>query len=314
MTPAPIPQEIEFKPEFLQRYQTLLGDEFDRFIEYSSSYIRKAVRVNTLKIAVADLRRRLEKHWLLTPVPWCAEGFWIESKGEERFDIGNLPEHALGYLYVQDPASMIPPVVLAPAPGEVVLDLCAAPGSKTTQLGALMRNEGVLIANDISAARLRPLGMNVQRCGLANTVVTLKANRRFAPVFDKVLVDAPCSGTGTIRRSLKTARMWSPGLVRRMAQEQRHLIRLAYSLLKPGGVLVYSTCTLEPEEDEAVVSWLLAQEPAAVLEPIDLTIRRQPAVTSWRGEEYDPAVERCLRILPQDNDTEGFFVARIRKA
>ncbi|RME31769.1 RsmB/NOP family class I SAM-dependent RNA methyltransferase [Candidatus Woesearchaeota archaeon] len=312
--PTPIPQDIEFKPEFLQRYQALLGSEFDRFIEYSSMYIRKAVRVNTLKISVQALVKRLEKHWRLTPVPWCPEGFWIEHRYEERFDIGNLPEHALGYLYVQDPASMIPPVVLAPEPGDVVLDLCAAPGSKTTQLGALMQNEGVLIANDVAASRLTPLGMNVQRCGLKNCVVTLRANKQFAQVFDKVLVDAPCSGTGTIRRSLRVARMWSPSLVRRMVHDQRGLLRRGYELLKPGGVLVYSTCTLEPEENEGVVSWLLTREPGASLEPISLAIKRQPAVSSWRGEVYDPRVKDCLRILPQDNDTEGFFVARIRKA
>ncbi len=307
----PIPQAIEFKPAFLQRYQTLLGDEFERFIEYSSAYIRKAIRVNTLKTSVPALVKRLH-HWELTPVPWCPEGFWIRHKHEERFDIGNLPEHALGYIYVQDPASMIPPIVLAPQPGEIVLDLCAAPGSKTTQLGALMQNEGVLIANDVSASRLTPLGMNVQRCGLQNVVVTLRANTSLAPIFDKVLVDAPCSGTGTIRRSLKVARQWSPSLVRRMAQEQRRLIRLAYELLRPGGVLVYSTCTLEPEENEGVVSWLLSQVPA-MLEPIELPIMRTDAVREWNGQSFHPSISRVLRILPQDNDTEGFFVARIRK-
>lgn len=310
--PKPIPQEVEFKAAFIERYQELLGERLDAFLEYSSAYIRKSIRVNTIKIGVDELRRRLEPEWELTPVPWCPEGFWIRSRGEERFDIGNLPEHQLGYLYIQDAASMIPPVVLEPRPGEVVLDLCAAPGSKTTQMAQMMRGEGLLVANDVDASRLKPLGLNTQRCGVANCAITLRANDKFAPVFDRLLVDAPCSGTGTIRRSLKIARMWSPGLVRKMAAVQRHLLGRAYRLLKPGGTLVYSTCTLEPEEDEGVVSWLLEHTDAR-LEEISLPIQRSPAVTVWQGKAYHPEVVRCLRIYPQENDTEGFFVARLRK-
>lgn len=312
--PKPIPQRIEFKPEFEERYRLLLGDRYDEYIRYSSAYIRKCIRVNTLKISVAAVRARLEKEWLLTPVPWCAEGFWIEKRGEARFDIGNIPEHQLGYFYIQDAASMIPPVVLAPEPGEQVLDLCAAPGSKTTQLAQYMANEGVLVANDVAANRLKPLGLNLQRCGITNVVVILKGNRRLEPGFDRVLVDAPCSGTGTIRRSLKTMLMWSPGLVRRMQAEQKRLIRLGYSLLNPGGTLVYSTCTQEPEENEEVVTWLLEHEPAARLEAIDIDIVRSPAVAAWGGKRYHADIGKALRIYPQDNDTEGFFVAKVRKS
>jgi len=311
---TPIPQTITFKPAFEERYRTLLGSRYEEFIRYSSSYIRKCIRVNTLKRGVEALKERLEKSWSLTPVPWCPEGRWIEHKAEERYDIGNIPEHQLGYFYVQEAASMIPPVVLCPRPGERVLDLCAAPGSKTSQLAQYMRNEGVLVANDIQGARLKPLGLNLQRCGVTNTIVTLNANRRFAPgSFDRVLVDAPCSGTGTIRRSLKTMMMWSPGLVRRMAAEQRRLLQLGFDLLKPGGTLVYSTCTLEPEEDEGVVTWLLEKNPEARLEPIELDIKRSPANREWDGKTYHKDIGNVLRIYPQDNDTEGFFIARIQK-
>lgn len=309
--PTPIPQEITFKPAFLERYRELYGGRFDEFITYSGAYLRKAIRVNTLKIGVDALRARLEPDWDLGPVPWCAEGFWITRRGERRFDVGNLPEHQLGYVYIQEAASMIPPVVLAPRPGETVLDLCAAPGSKTTQIAAMMENSGVLIANDIDAKRLKPLGLNLQRCGVRNTAVTLRGNRQFAPVFDRILVDAPCTGTGTIRKSLKVLQMWSPGLVARMVREQRRLIARAYELLRPGGRLVYSTCTLEPEEDEGVVSWLLGRSDAELL-PIDIPIERTPPVTEWRGATY-VGVEHVLRISPQDNDTEGFFVAKIGK-
>jgi len=310
---TPIPQRIQVKPEFEVRYRALLGDAYDLFLTHSLSYARKAIRVNTLKITVPELIARLEKDWILTPVSWCPEGFFIEYRHYKRFDIGNLPEHQLGYFYVQDPASMIPPVVLHPVPGEMVLDLCAAPGSKTTQIAMYMKNSGILVANDFSGDRLKPLGLNLQRCGIMNCLVTLRANRHLSPVFDKVLVDAPCSATGTIRRSLKALQMWSPGFVRRMVMEQRGVLEQGWKLLKPGGELVYSTCTLEPEEDEGQISEFLAKHPDAELVPIDLDIVRSPAVLSFEGKDYNPLVAGCLRIGPQDNDTEGFFVAKLRK-
>jgi NOL1/NOP2/sun family putative RNA methylase len=313
---TPIPQRVDIKPAFVERYQRLLGPRYDEFLQYSLSYITKSIRVNTLKISVDELRKRLEKDWLLTPVPWCAEGFFLEYRHGKRFDIGNLPEHQLGFIYIQDAASMIPPVVLSAKPGEIVLDLCSAPGSKTTQLAAAMQNRGIILANDVAGNRLKPLGLNLQRAGVMNTIVTLRANNALARgmlAFDRVLVDAPCSGTGTIRRSLKTLQMWSPGLVARLVAEQRRLIELGFGALKPGGVLVYSTCTQEPAENEGLVSWFLARHPDAEVLPIDLDIKRSDAVLSFDGEKYEPAVAACLRIYPQDNNTEGFFVAKIRK-
>lgn len=312
--PKPIPQEIEFKPAFIERYKLLMGDRYDEYIRFSSSYIRKCIRVNTLKITVKEIQERLKEKWNLTPIPWCKEGFWIKSIGKERFDIGNLVEHQLGYVYIQESASMIPPVVLAPKPGEHLLDLCAAPGSKTTQLAMYMENEGVVVANDVDWSRLKPLGLNLQRCGVTNVVGMLKANNKLPrESFDKVLIDAPCTGTGTIRRSLKTMRMWSPGLVKRMAREQRKLIQLGFDLLKTGGTMVYSTCTQEPEENEAVVTALLTHNENAKIQDIMLDIKRTPAIEEFDGKRYHPEISKCLRIYPQDNDTEGFFVCKIQK-
>lgn len=310
---TPIPQQVQIKPIFEERYRKLLGERYDEFLQYSLSYSAKSIRVNTLKISVEDLRKRLEKDWELKPVAWCKEGFFLTYKHSKRFDIGNLPEHQLGFIYVQDAASMIPPVVLDPQPGEMVLDLCAAPGSKTSQMAMYMQNTGVVIANDVSGLRLTPLGLNVQRSGMMNTVLTLRANKFLSPIFDRVLVDAPCSGTGTIRRSLKTLQMWSPGLVHRLVAEQRRLIENGFNVLKPGGTMVYSTCTQEPEENEGMISWFLERHPDAELLEIDLRIKRSEAITSFDGQEYNPEVSKCLRIYPQDNDTEGFFVAKIRK-
>lgn len=310
----PIPQDVQIKPAFAERYQELLGSRYDEFMKYSLSYIRKCIRVNTLKTSVEEVERRLGPRWNLEPISWCPEGFFISFRDGKRFDIGNIPEHQLGYFYVQDAASMIPPVVLDPQPGDAVLDLCSAPGSKTTQIAAMMKNKGVLVANDIDVQRIKPLGMNLNRSGVTNCVVVTRGNKKFeSEFFDRVLVDAPCSGTGTIRRSLKTLMMWSPGLVKKLSRIQKKLILRGFETLKPGGTMVYSTCTLEPEENEAVVSWLLENNPDAEVLPIDIDIVRSDAVTEWQGKEYDKQVANCLRILPQDNDTEGFFVAKLRK-
>ena len=307
---------IEVKPRFEERYRALLGNDYDKFMAYSFSYIRKAIRVNTLKISPSELKKRIDEIWQLDPIPWCPEGFWITYKKGKRFDIGNLQEHQLGYIYVQEAASMIPPVVLAPKPGEIVLDLCAAPGSKTSQMAQYMKNEGVLIANDVQFARLKALGMNVQRCGVANTVISHMQGFAFKHStirFDKILVDAPCSGTGTIRKSLKTLKMWNPSMITRLAAQQLALLEVAFGLLKEGGTVVYSTCTLEPEENEGVISNFLSKHPDAVLEAFDLPIKRSPPITQFLNHTYSPEVNKCLRIFPHDNDTEGFFVAKMRK-
>ncbi len=313
----PIPNiRAEVKPRFEERYRALLGGEYEKFMSYSCSYIRKAVRVNTLKTTVKEVQERLKDLWQLDPVPWCKEGFWITYKQGKRFDIGNLQEHQLGYIYVQEAASMIPPVVLAPEPGDIVLDICAAPGSKTSQMAQYMKNEGVLVANDIQYARLKALGMNLQRCGVANAIITHMQGYAFKNKnarFDKILVDAPCSGTGTIRKSLKTLTMWNPSMITRLAAQQLALLEVAWGLLKNGGTMVYSTCTLEPEENEGVVSAFLKKHSDVQLETFDLPIQRSPSVTEFLGETYNSEVKKCLRIFPHDNDTEGFFVAKIQK-
>jgi tRNA (cytosine49-C5)-methyltransferase len=306
---------LKLKEAFKERYKALLGKEYEEFEKVSSTYIRKSIRINTLKKPIKEIKKRLEKSWELIQVPWCKEGFWIKYKDIQRFDIGNTPEHQLGYMYVQDAASMIPPVVLEPKPGEVVLDICAAPGSKTTQIAQYMKNEGILMANDSQGKRLSALGINLQRCGVTNTIITKMNGERIkgSEIFDKILVDAPCSGTGTIRRSYKIAEMWSPGLVERMARTQNNLLKNAFRLLKKGGTLVYSTCTLEPQENEGVVSKLLRENEDAQLQEINLDIKRSKPITKFENETYDESVTKCLRIYPQDNDTEGFFVAKITK-
>jgi len=314
----PMPKRSEFKPAFLERYKKLLDEKgLKKFLDYSTSYPKRAIRVNTLKANVEDIQERIGKEWNLEQVPWCKEAFWIKHKGkgeEERRDVGNLTEHALGYIYIQEPASMVPPIVLDPQPGEIVLDMCAAPGSKTTQIAQYMKNEGLLIANEYVGSRLAPLAMNAQRIGVLNAVCTHMDGHRIRDMeFDRILVDAPCSGIGTIAKSQKTIRMWNPGMIKRLAKTQFSLLRRAYQLLKPGGTLVYSTCTTEPDEDEGVVTSFLEGFPDMELQDIELNIVRSKPVLEFEGRKYNPDVKKCIRIWPQDNDSEGFFVAKFRK-
>ncbi|MBI4140269.1 RsmB/NOP family class I SAM-dependent RNA methyltransferase, partial [Candidatus Woesearchaeota archaeon] len=190
----------------------------------------------------------------------------------------------------------------------------AAPGSKTSQIAQYMNNDGILVANDVKGLRLAPLGINVQRMGISNCVLTLMKGEGFKDIlFDKILLDAPCSGTGTIRKSLKTIDMWNPGMIKRLAAVQRRLITTAWGVLKQGGRLVYSTCSSEPEENEAIIDFLLKTQKDAVVEKISLSLNHNPAITEFEGEKYDASVKNCLRLWPQDNDTEGFFVASVRK-
>lgn len=312
-TRFPDADKYEFKDKFVDRYSELT--EWDEFKECCLSFLRKSIRVNTLKIDVDECVKRLSEDWNLEPVLWCKDGFFIEHK-KGRLDVGNTLEHALGYYYVQEAASMIPPVVLDPQPGDVVLDMAAAPGSKSSQMAQYMKNQGLLIANDVKGARLASLGINLQRCGVRNALVTLMQGQHFAKSgiqFDRVLLDAPCSGVGTIRKSPKTIRMWNPDMVKRLAALQKKLIMTAWGVLKPGGTLVYSTCSLEPEENEAVVSHLLDKVDDAAMLEVDLPLKRGNPVLEFNGKSFNREVHNCLRLWPQDNDTEGFFVAGIRK-
>lgn len=309
-----IQKEIVFKPKFIERYSKLT--DWEKFKKCSLTFLRRSIRVNTLKISIKELKEGLQKTWALEQIPWCKEGFWIEHKQKERRDIGNLIEHTLGYFYTQEAASMIPPIILEPKPNEIVLDMSASPGSKTTQIAQYMQNKGILIANDYTIERMKPLSINLQRCGVTIAIITLMEGQWFKKSgieFDKVLVDAPCSGTGTIRKSLKTLLIWNPDMVRRLSITQKQLIETGFNLLKENGTLVYSTCSLEPEENEDVVDFLLNKYENAKLEEIKLNLKRSPAILEFENKKYNEEIKKCLRIWPQDNDTEGFFVAKIKR-
>ncbi len=302
-------QKLIIKNSFLERYKKLTN--YDKFMEYSLKFPKRSIRVNTIKISVNELKKRLEKEWKLTQIPWCNEGFWIEGI---RRDIGNLIEHRLGYIYIQEPASMIPPIVLEPTSNDLILDIAASPGSKTTQIASMMKNKGLIVANDVDYTRIKALSINLQRCGVANTIITLMHGASFRNFkFDKILLDAPCSGTGTIRKSLKTLQMYNPKMVIRLSNLQKKLISATFENLKEKGTLVYSTCSLEPEENESVIDFLLNKYKNAKLEKIKLKLKSSEPIIKFENSEYSKEILKCLRLWPQDNDTDGFFVAKIKK-
>jgi tRNA (cytosine49-C5)-methyltransferase len=312
LEPITSAQDIKFKKDFIKRFSELT--DWEEFKEYNLSFLRRSIRVNTLMDSITNVKKSIEeKGWKLIPIPWCKKGFWISHP--DRRDVGNLFEHHIGKIYVQEAASMVPPLVLEPKPGEIILDMCAAPGSKTTQMAAMMENEGLIVANDYKGQRLQSLGINLQRSGITNVIVSLMSGKRFHGFsFDKILVDAPCSGTGTIRKSLKTISIWNPKMITKLARQQKGLLENAFNNLKVGGELVYSTCSVEPEENEGVVSYLLNKYENAEVVKVELPgLKTSPAVMSFGKEEYNSQVKDVLRLWPQDNDTEGFFVVKIRK-
>lgn len=309
------------KPLFVERIKSLMNDEkdYEAFCKISNTPTINSIRCNTLKISPQKLKARLEKKWrIIQPYNEYPEIMIVESKlmpGE----LGKAIEHILGYYYIQEISSMTSPIVLEPKPNESILDLAASPGSKTTQIAAMMENKGTLVANEVSMGRIGILSTNMQRCSVTNTIVThhtaqqlCKKLKELNYGFDKILADVPCSGEGTIRSSPKTVLMFSENLIKNLHNTQKSIAVNALKVLNVGGILVYSTCTHAPEENEAVISHLLENYPLEI-QDISLPLKTRPGITKWKEQKYHKDVDKCVRIYPQDNNTEGFFIAKIKK-
>ena len=303
------------KEELKERYKKIFKREFKDFLKNIQRPPLNSIRVNTIKISVEELRERMErKGWKVEQFKWYGCGFFVH---EPEFKLGSTLEFSLGYYYVQEASSMIPPLILDPQPGEIILDMCAAPGSKTTQIAQMMKNRGIIVANDVTLDRLVALGSNLQRCGVANCIVTQMDGVKFAKLkqrFDRVLVDAPCSGTGTLRSNPSIGKELSVAGIRRLSGLQKRLILAGFDTLKENGMLVYSTCSLEPEENEEVIDFLLRKRDNVEVEEVKLKkFKMRKGLRSWEGRDFDERVKLCGRIYPHDNFTDGFFIAKVRK-
>jgi NOL1/NOP2/sun family putative RNA methylase len=315
---------FEPKPLFAERIRTLLGNETEQFFDYCFKPLPDYIRANKIKILPSELSRNLSKVWRISqPFYEYPEIIKVNSKLDgsplEPGELGKTKEHLLGYYYVQGLSSMMPVIALAPTEKESVLDLCASPGSKTTQLASEMKNSGMLIANDSDLSRIIVLNSNLERCGVTNCIVTREDGARLCEKFsklgiqlDKILVDTSCSGEGVIRENPKTIEMWNYKMIQNFAAQQKRLAASAFPLLKEGGEMVYSTCTLAPEENEEVIQFLIDNFNAKI-EEIKLPIKTREGIASWQGREFSREIKKCCRIYPQDNDSEGFFVAKIKK-
>jgi len=311
---------IKPKPLFLERIRLMLGDETEKYLKSLEREPFKSIRVNTLKIDVNELKERLaKKGWKIEqPFDSFPQALRIKSNlfpGE----LGKAIEHQLGYYYAQELASMMPPIALAPEKQDIILDLCAAPGSKTTEIAMILENQGTIIANDIRPDRIIALTSNLERCGVSNTIVTRMNGiilcRKLAEkgfFFDKILVDATCSGEGIIRSDPDAMKIWNVNMIKKYSSMQKRLLSEALSCLKPEGILVYSTCTHAPEENEEVIDFAIKKFNVRV-QDMKLPLKTRQGITEWKGRKFDEQVKRCARIWPQDNDTEGFFIAKMKK-
>jgi 16S rRNA C967 or C1407 C5-methylase (RsmB/RsmF family)/NOL1/NOP2/fmu family ribosome biogenesis protein len=314
-------------PAFLDRMERLLGDEYGAFAASYDAQPGAALRVNSTKIPPEGFRQI--SPFPLEPIAWAAGAFLLtgEPEGSEGDFApptrtpgpGRHPYHAAGLYYLQEPSAMAVAELLDPQPGERVLDLAAAPGGKATAIVSLMRNEGLLVANEIHGQRVWDLAENLERWGARRAVITNEGPERladrYADTFDRVLLDAPCSGEGMFRRSDAARREWSPELVHGCALRQSHILAQAARMVRPGGRLVYSTCTFAPEENEGVISKFLAGRPDFVLlEPA----RRQgldPGRPEWASADGAPVeLRHAVRLWPHTGPGEGHFAAVLQRA
>lgn len=316
-------RDYQPKTKFIERMKILLKDKKDleRFLNVAKTRPKKSIRANTLKIQPNELKQKLiEKAWKIKQLPDHPEIMQIQNQLEPG-ELGTTIEHLLGYYYVQEITSMMPIIALNPKKDEIVLDLCAAPGSKTSQTAALMQNTGTIIANDLSLPRISILSANLERLGVTNTLITrhpgtelIEKLNKIGMKFDKILIDAPCSGEGNIRCSPRTYLEWSEKLLKSLGKKQKKLVQEILTILKPGGELIYSTCTHAPEENEEVVQYLLENNPDLKIQPItNLPIKTRPGILKWGKNKFHKDMKHAVRIYHHDNDMEGFFLCKLKK-
>jgi 16S rRNA C967 or C1407 C5-methylase (RsmB/RsmF family)/NOL1/NOP2/fmu family ribosome biogenesis protein len=307
---------------FLERMAALLGDEFLAFREVYTQPPVTGLRVNTLKLTPEQFRAL--SPFPLSPLPWCPAGFVVDrpedEPGEEAAEVvttnlgpGKHPYHAAGLYYLQEPSAMAVAELLDPQPGERVLDLAAAPGGKATHLAALMGNQGLLVANEIHPRRAWDLAENLERMGVRNAVITNETSERLAEFcgdcFDRVLVDAPCSGEGMFRKSEPARLEWSPELVTGSAARQSLILAAAARLVRPGGRLVYATCTFSPEENEGTLARFLSMHPEFELLEPERRPGFAPGRSDWAETHRNESLQRAVRLWPHKVTGEGHFMA-----
>lgn len=275
-----------------------------------------AIRATTLKCSASQLTEQLRLWGVdFQPLPFNPDGFIL---ADDKMPLSHTLDFFRGRFQYQGIASQIPALALAPRPGETVLEMAAAPGSKATQLAALMENRGQLYLNDWSRKRLQPLQANVQRAGVTNSVLLNMPGERlgnFLPdYFDKVLLDAPCSALGTLAGHPEVANWWTADILKKLPLLQDQLLISAFKALKAGGELVYSTCSIGPEENEMVIDRLLKNYPLEIIEiHLPGNVNFLPGLIQYGQQSFDPSLNKAQRTMPHLHGMEGFFIVKLRK-
>ncbi|OGU74713.1 MAG: hypothetical protein A2V93_05010 [Ignavibacteria bacterium RBG_16_34_14] len=295
---------------------SLFGEKnLSHFIDFINSEPHQYLRINPLKTTPEIIRKKLFTRYeieteIVSNLPFALK----VTMGEEL--AGKTLEHILGFYYIQSLSSMIPALMLSPNENDLVLDLCAAPGSKTTQLGEMMKNRGTLISNEIQLSRLKALVHNIERMNIVNAGVIHQKGELLSKIyenyFDKILVDAPCSGLGIIQKKEEVIKWWDEKKVQVLADLQLRLLIAAVKMLKVGGEVVYSTCTLTAEENELIINKVLSKYPVEIID-IELPVSNHEGLTSFEGEKLNPDLQKGKRIFPWEAGTDGFFIAKLKK-
>jgi NOL1/NOP2/sun family putative RNA methylase len=293
---------VNLPDAFIEKYQQLLGAQSTAFIASFNRPAGKGFRINPAKLtAVKPLVNTKE------PIAYVENGYYGAVSGRDIV-------HTSGGVYSQEPSAMYVGAVVQANPGEMVLDLCAAPGGKSTHIGSQLAGEGLLVANEINPKRAKILAENIERFGLRNTVVTNNSPEQLAAVwpqkFDKILVDAPCSGEGMFRKDPEATQYWHVAYPAECARRQKDILQSALTMLKPGGTLVYSTCTFSPEEDEQVMAWLLATYPSLTAQTITQFPGMVAANPTWADD--NPEIQKAVRLWPHLIRGEGHFIAKFQ--
>lgn len=302
--------KIQLLPQpFLDRMKTMLGKEYDTFLDSFRAPRTFGLRVNTSKISCEEFERLCP--FPITRIPWTDNGYFYNEESRPS----RCPYYQAGLYYLQEPSAMTPASRIPIVPGDFVLDLCAAPGGKATAAGAALKGEGLLVANDISNSRAKALLRNLELFGIYNVFVAnetpAKLEKAFPEFFDKIILDAPCSGEGMFRKEDALARDWTPEKSHELASIQNELILQAANMLRPGGLLLYSTCTFAPEEDEGTVSFLLEERKDMKLLDMEGYEGFSCGVPRWgNGDEQ---LTKCVRIFPHKMNGEGHFLALFQK-
>lgn len=301
--------------DFLDRMKKMLGEEYPAFIESYDKERYQALRINTLKTEKETFMK--QSPFPLNPVPWCENGFYYNGADTP----GKHPYHEAGVYYIQEPSAMAPAEYLIAdmedAGRERILDLCAAPGGKSTQIAAAMQGRGILVCNEIHPARAKILSENVERMGITNAMVTNETPQHLAGIFSdyftRILVDAPCSGEGMFRKNEDACAQWSLSNVENCAARQDEILDCAASMLAPGGKLVYSTCTFAPEENEGSISRFVQRHPEFSVEKAGKTGGMESGVPIWVKEPAEK-IEDTIRLWPHKLNGEGHYLAVLKKA